>query len=166
MKSLKHYLAENEKTYQFRMRTVHEITDDQLDRLEKFLIKYNVKSVSAPKKTILQTNPRGFGDHGPAEVRIIDIELALPVTTNVLHEEISEALNLPKGIFLIHNRSDNEEFWEENNTAKSEKSSSVLADGEYKDSPKVDHSEYFGNDFVSKFIKELPKSDHNKEYKV
>ena len=48
MKSLKQYLAESEKTYNFRLRTVAEMSDDQLDKLEKHLARYNVESVSAP----------------------------------------------------------------------------------------------------------------------
>jgi hypothetical protein len=73
MKSLKHYLAENEKSYEFRIRTVVEMSSEQLDKLEQHLLKYNVESVGAPKKTIMQKAPYGFAEWGPAEVYIFDI---------------------------------------------------------------------------------------------
>ena len=60
MKSLKQYLAESEKTYNFRLRTVAEMSDDQLDKLEKHLARYNVESVSAPKTSIIQRSPAGL----------------------------------------------------------------------------------------------------------
>lgn len=164
MKSLKHYLAENEKSYEFRIRTVVEMSSEQLDKLEQHLMKYNVESVSAPKKTIMQKSPYGFAEWGPAEVYIFDITAKLPVTSNVLHEEISKATGLPMQAILVRNKLE-----DENISAVQEEpadSKSVLADADYSDSAKVKHDEYYGNGFVEKFVKNLPKTELSKEYKV
>ena len=37
MKSLTQYLAESERTYNFRLRTVAAMSDEQLDKLETYL---------------------------------------------------------------------------------------------------------------------------------
>ena len=43
---------------------------------------------------------------------------------------------------------------------------SRLADADYSEAEKVDHKQHYGNEFVSNFVKNLPKSDLHKEYKV
>ena len=162
MKTLKHYLAESEKTYEFRVRSVTELSDEQFDRLETHLLKYNVESVSSPKKTIMQKSPYGFAEFGPAEVYIIDITTKLHITANIMHEEVSKATGISMQSFVVHSKQESEEFWNEK-PGKETEPTSVLADAEYKDSPKVKHEDNFGNDFVAKFVKNLPKSEHYTE---
>ena len=45
MKSLKHYLAENERTYEFRLRSVVDMSNEQIDKLEMHMKKYNVEVI-------------------------------------------------------------------------------------------------------------------------
>ena len=92
MKSLKQYLAESEKSYKFRLRSINEISDEHMDRIESHMKKYNMESMSAFKKTIMQSKPRGFGDVGPNEVYISDMELKLPATPIALQEEICKII--------------------------------------------------------------------------
>jgi hypothetical protein len=165
MKTLKHYLAESDKTYEFRVRCVTEMSDDQFNRLKTHLLKYNVENVSAPKKTIMQKSPYGFAEFGPAEVYIIDITTKLPITANIMHEEVAKATGIPMQSIVVHSKLESEEFWNEKPEKETEPTS-VLADADYKDSPKVKHEDNFGNDFVAKFIKNLPKSEQYTEYKV
>ena len=55
---------------------------------------------------------------------------------------------------------------EEIEEEKTEERESVLADADYSEAEKVKHDENYGNEFVSKFVKNLPKSELHKEYKV
>jgi len=77
MKSLKQYLAESEKTYEFRLRSLNEISDEHMDRIENHMKKYNMESMGAPKKTIMH-KPRGFADVGAQEVYVYDFATKLP----------------------------------------------------------------------------------------
>lgn len=165
MKSLKQYLMESERTYEFKMRTVADLSDEQLSKLEKYLSRYDVKRVGAPSKSILQKSPVGFGSHGPAEVKTVEIVTGLAVTTSVLHEEISRATCIPMSEIIVLTASESA-FVDDQESVETEKPTSVLADPDYMDAEKVNHEDYFGNDFVSKFVKELPKSNITKEYKV
>lgn len=167
MKSLKQYLAESEKTYNFRLRTVANMSDEQLKKLETHLARYNVESVSSPKTSIIQRSPAGFGDIGPSAVSTMEIVTHLPCTPNVMQEEVAAATGVHIGAIRVYNEGEyveEEENLEEETT--DEEGKSVLADAEYSDSEKVDHSENFGNEFVSNFVKNLPKSELHKEYKV
>ena len=63
MKTFKDYLTESSKSWKFKIKTVHELTDEQADRIEKHLTKYDSKGLGAVKKTILQSSPRDFPSH-------------------------------------------------------------------------------------------------------
>lgn len=165
MKTLKHYLTESDKTYEFRLRSVVELSDEQFDKLETHLLKFNVETISAPKKTIMQKTPYGFAEFGPAEVYIIDIVTKLPVTANMLHEEVAKCTGIPMQSLVVYSKLESEEFWGEPAKEESE-STSVLADAEYKDAEKVKHEDHYGDKFVAKFVKNLPKADLQQEYKV
>jgi hypothetical protein len=39
MKTLKQYLAESEKSYKFRLRSINEISDEHMDRIESHMKK-------------------------------------------------------------------------------------------------------------------------------
>ena len=167
MKSLAQYLAESEKTYNFRLRTVAEMSDEQLDKLEKYLARYNVESVSAPKTSIIQKSPAGFGDIGPSAVTTIEIATKLPSTPNVMQEEIAAATGVHIGAIRVYNEGEFVEGIDDlEESDDSEEGRSVLADADYSDAEKVDHSDNYGNDFVEKFVKNLPKSELATEYKV
>ena len=168
MKSLKHYLAENERTYEFRLRSVVDMSNEQIDKLEMHMKKYNVESVSSPKKTIMQQTPRGFNaDLGPREIFVTDIATKLPVTTAQLKDEIRVCCGLAEGELIVNSKHEAQELWETDEEAVDEDVTSVLADAEYKDSEKVDHSEHYGDAYNEKMIKDaVGSSELNKEYKV
>ncbi len=111
MKSLKQYLAESEKTYKFRLRSINEISDEHMDKIESHMKKYNMESMSAFKKTIMQSKPRGFGDVGPNEVYISDMELKLPATPNI-HLGIVDVRDVAKAHVdaILNQGSNNERF--------------------------------------------------------
>lgn len=167
MKSLQQYLTESEKTYNFRLRTVAAMSDEQLEKLETHLARYNVESVSAPKTSIIQRSPAGFGDIGPSAVSTMEIVTHLPCTPNVMQEEVAAATGIHIGAIRVYNEGEfveEEEIIEEETT--DEESKSVLADADYSDADKVEHKDNFGNEFVANFVKNLPKSELHKEYKV
>jgi|13_taG_2_1085334.scaffolds.fasta_scaffold00415_12 hypothetical protein len=167
MKSLQQYLTESEKTYNFRLRTVSSLSEEQLEKLEIHLARYNVESVSTPKTSIIQRSPAGFGDIGPSAVSTMEIVTHLPCTPNVMQEEVAAATGIHLGAIRVYNEGEfveEEEIIEEETT--DEESKSVLADADYSDADKVEHKDNFGNEFVANFVKNLPKSELHKEYKV
>ena len=51
MKSLKSYLTESEQKYKFRIKMAEKFDDEIMNKLETVLEKYEVASISKPKKT-------------------------------------------------------------------------------------------------------------------
>ena len=163
MKSLKQYLAESEKTYEFRLRSLHEISDDHMDRIEAHMKKYNMESMGAPKKTIMH-KPRGFGDIGAREIYTYDFATKLPATPNSLQEEIAGICGCI-GEMIVNNMNEAQELWEVAEDSD-EEPTSVLADADYSDAEKIKTEDQYGDAYNEKMGKDAAGSELYKEYKV
>ena len=164
MKSLKQYLAESEKTYEFRLRSLNEISDEHMDRIENHMKKYNMESMGAPKKTVMH-KPRGFADVGAQEVYIYDFATKLPATPHALHEEIASICGCSMGSMIVHNMKEAEELWEVEEESD-EEAKSVLADADYSEAEKINPEDHYGDKYNEKMVKDNLGADLYKEYKV
>jgi hypothetical protein len=166
MKSLKQYLAESEKTYAFRLRSLNEISDEHMDRIETHMKKYAMESMGAPKKTVMH-KPRGFADVGAQEVYIYDFTTKLPATPNSLHEEIASICGCNLGSMIVNNMNEAKELWDiEESEDDDSEPTSVLADADYSEAEKIKVEDHFGDAYNEKMLKNAPKSELQKEYKV
>ena len=164
MKSLKQYLAESEKTYEFRLRSLNEISDEHMDRIENHMKKYNMESMGAPKKTVMH-KPRGFADVGAQEVYIYDFATKLPATPHALHEEIASICGCSMGSMIVHNMKEAQELWEVEEESD-EEAKSVLADADYSEAEKINPEDHYGDKYNEKMVKDSLGADLYKEYKV
>ena len=164
MKSLKQYLAESEKTYEFRLRSLHEISDDHMDRIENHMKKYNMESMGSPKKTIMH-KPRGFADVGAQEVYIYDFATKLPATPSSLHEEIASICGCSLGSMIVNNMNEAEELWEVEEESD-EEATSVLADADYSEAEKINAEDHYGDAYNEKMLKDAKGVELTTEYKV
>ena len=98
MKSYTQYLTENKKSWKFKVKTIHELTDEQCDRIEKHLGKYDSKGLGAARKTILQSAPRDFPQHRGYEVFTYDFETNLIASGWELANGIRNMLGLADGV--------------------------------------------------------------------
>mgnify|MGYP000998059799 CR=1 FL=1 len=158
MKSFKSYLVENEQTYKFRIKMAENLSDETMDALESALQKYEMKSISKPKKTPIQEHPMDFQTLQNAEVFIMDAELTYPVTAHQLFEYISQTVGVPASHLVVINQDHPEEMAREE-ALKEEEYESVL-ETDYaetdnaKDSFADIYQDKFGDDVYSK-IKDM-----------
>ena len=80
MKSLKNYLTEASQEFNFKIKLAKEISEEDLARIERHLVKYDITSMSAPKKLMLQSTPYDFPQLRGYEI----IDNADAETTSVL----------------------------------------------------------------------------------
>ena len=156
MKSLTHYLTESERTYNFRIKIANMIEDEVMDRLETCLEKYDMKSLTKPKKTPIQEHPMDFQTLSNAEVYIMDAELQYPVSANQLYEYISQSVGVPANQLVVINKDHPEEIARE---AAIQEEGDVyvtkLDDADYTDAKKHDVAEVFGDEYNANMLKEL-----------
>jgi hypothetical protein len=156
MKSLKTYLMEAETTYQFRLKVACECNEETLDKLETALEKYELKSLSKPKRTPIQEHPTDFQTLNNAEVHIMDAEVQYPVTAYQLYEYISQVVGIPASHLVVINKDHPEEIAREE-ALKEEGDEYVtkLEDADYKDADKVKVEDHFGDKYNENMLKDL-----------
>ena len=150
MKSLKSYLVESEQTYKFRIKMAKKCDDETMDALETALEKYEVASMSKPKRTPIQEHPMDFQTLQNAEVFIMDTELKYPVTAHQLYTYISEVVGVPASHLVVINSDHPEEIAREE-AIKEEEYESLL-DSDYKEEKR---DATYGDEYNENMLKQL-----------
>lgn len=169
MKTLNDYLMESAKTHEFRLKTAVELSDDQLDSLEKHLRKYEAFDIESPKRTILQSAPLDFHNLGATEVYIMDFKTKLPMSPAMLVNELVQKLGVGEGHIRVRNKlepAEQEDAASMEDPADGE-ADALLLDSEYSEAEDHKAEDYYGDKYNTKFMDELSKArkEHNKEYK-
>lgn len=169
-KSFRDYIQENEREYHMRIKSVAPLDENEMPYIERVLDKYVVKDMTQPKKTILQKHPLDFPDIQNAEVWIIDVTTALPVSSYVLQQELKLALNLPEKYLVV--RGDNEplEVYTQQMNANDEIDLKAMEDelspasrlstkSHYDEDEQInlEDDSLYGNEYNSRFLETLAK---------
>ena len=156
MKSLKAYLVESEQSYKFRIKMAEKLDDEIMNQLETILEKYEVASISKPKKTPIQEHPMDFQTLNNAEVFIMDAELKYPVTAYSLYTYITDSLSIPKSHLVVINSDHPEEIArEEAIKEEGAEYTAKLDDAEYKDAKATKPEDSFGDKYNENMLKDL-----------
>jgi len=78
MKNFQQYLAESERTYNYRIKIVGEVAPDFVKQLEEKLAQFDPVKFSKPKTTPVQLQPADFPKHSNDSVTSIDVEFRYP----------------------------------------------------------------------------------------
>jgi hypothetical protein len=162
MKSFYHYLAESTKSYGYRVKSVAPMDDHFVDTLKKSLFKYDVQSVSTPKKLMAQKSPLDFRNFPMAEIWVLDIKTGVPASSYVLASELRGALQVADGMLIV--RGENEPLAIEAEAIeeihKDDQTRAIL------DDPNYDHEDQprevaFGDAYNKKFLSYLAQKRAN-----
>jgi hypothetical protein len=169
MRNLQEYLTESEKTHEFRLKTIVELSEQQLDKLEKHLRKYDAFDISAPKRTILQSAPLDFANTDASEVFIIDFKTRLPLSPHMVMAELCHKLGINERNIRVRNilepaeTEDQKSMEDEDDKPKG----ALLHDDKYSEAESVNQADYHGELHKTKFLDDLEKNrkQHTTEYK-
>ena len=165
MKTFKQYLTESKRDYTFRIKLINEIDNESVDRIEKHLGKYEVKSVQAPKRLMLQSAPYDFPQARGHEVHVIEFVTERPASAYQIQEELKALLGLRDNVLKVRSDMEPLEQQEQAMTKEPGEATSVLEDGDYSEAEKVNAEDYYGDKYNSKFVQELLSLRKDKEEK-
>jgi len=97
MKNFQQYLAESERTYNYRIKIVGDVAPDFIKQLEERLKQFDVVTITKPKTTPVQLKPADFPKHSNDSVTSMDVEFRYPA----IEPQIKEIAQL---LFLDPNR--------------------------------------------------------------
>ena len=78
MKNFQQYLAESERTYNYRIKIVGDVAPDFVKALEDKLAQFDIVKISRPKSTPVQLKPADFPKHSNDSVTSMDVEFRYP----------------------------------------------------------------------------------------
>jgi len=78
MKKFQQYLAESERTYQYRIKIVGEVEPDFIKKLGEKLDQFDPVKIGSPKSTPVQLKPADFPKHSNDSVTSMDVEFRYP----------------------------------------------------------------------------------------
>lgn len=162
MKTFKQYLAESKQTYTYRIKLAKELTSEQIDKIERHLIKYDVQSFSAPKKLMLQSTPYDFPQLRGYEIHVVEFTTALPSSAYQIQTEICNLTGITDGYLKV--RSDMEPLEKQEQAQEAEEAvKSLLEDPEYGEAEGINPEDYYGDKYNESFVQELLKLRKEKE---
>lgn len=141
------YLNESNKSWKFSIKTIHDLSNEQCDRIEKHLGKYDSKGLGAAKKTILQSAPRDFPNHKGYEVYTHEFETDRIASGWQIQNDIRNMLGLTDGVLKVY--------------GAHEPIESIPPQSE--DAEKVKAEDHYGDEYNNSFIKELMKIKKEKD---
>ena len=97
MKNFQQYLAESERTYNYRIKIVGDVAPDFVKQLEEKLAQFDVVKITKPKSTPVQLKPADFPKHSNDSVTSMDVEFRYPA----IEPQIKQIAQL---LFLDPNR--------------------------------------------------------------
>ena len=161
MKSFLQYLVESKKRYQYRIRTIVPVTSDDILKIKSVLEKYGILDITKPKQTILQDSPLDFPEIKMGEVYIMDITTEVPLSPEILLQELRGALNIVWGQIVVRGLNDPMELETEiqNDNSGLIPGAPLLSNNpEYKEYDiSVDEPQSFGDDYNKRFLAYLAK---------
>jgi hypothetical protein len=168
IKSFKHYVSNADREYHYRIKTVVELNDERLDRIERLLMKHDLREIGRPKKTMMQRHPLDFQKLDAAEVWILDVITGLPVSAYILQQEIRTVLELPEDQIVVRTDNDPMEVEAERQNALHDidaeakkaglsRSSLLNTSGYYKSENNDDAASFVGNEHNSQLLDYLAR---------
>lgn len=178
MSSFKKLLQENKKIFTYRLKTVVPLDDARMDILERFLHRYELLNMGAPRAMDPIQDSLEFRDLDNAEVNSVDFTIAVPMSAYILQQELRAALSLPEKFLVV--RADNEPVEVEGSRnqmlrdldqiAKEKglghRNSLLSTDREYLSAEQPDVQGVYGDEYNRKFLNMLAKVAQTRKSQV
>jgi len=122
MSTFTKYLTEATKTYEYKVKIAGDIDKDFSSRMETACQKFELKKLTAGKKTPIQSLPLDFPQLKNESVTIYDLTTSYPVAVNELKEYIADYMRISPACVVVRKPGEPSEEYQETiaNAGKSE----------------------------------------------
>jgi len=166
MSTLLEYIETLKKPQKVRIKLACQCPDEAVDKLEKYLERYDAVEITAPQKLILQKQPLDFPHLDKAEIHIIDFTANLPVSLQLLHSDVARIMRTSEGNVVVRRPDDQRE--QENQDKKEEYKPRLSTTGEFhkEELPEQSADELYGDKYNTNLLKELKKLADERKQKL
>ena len=114
MKTFLDHLAENQKTYEFKIKIANIDPNENMDRLESVLGAYGLESISKPKRLPITASNIDFPGVINCQVYLMEAVFKYPCNDVQLRAMISERAGIPQANIVVVPKNHPEELWRDN----------------------------------------------------
>jgi len=158
MKSLRHYLTESVRTYNYTIKIAGDCDEKFMDMFKYNLEKFDPVKIEEPKTTPIQKNPYGFPDLENEPVTIIKVEFKYPATEPMI-QQCAQACGCNVSRVRMVTTEFNDSINAENDKYANEGSKEpVLLQTELEDNGKEASKEY-ANQYLDRVMPKKPSID-------
>ncbi len=156
MKTFKEYLAESKKAYSFKVKVAGELPENFQEDLKARLDRCGVVKFDKINSTPIQAVPMDFPTKKNMEIHVFEVICEYPITAPEIALDVKE-IGIDEDCFRVRGSSEPSEV-EQVLATQEPSGKALLDDAQYKESGKVDHTDYFGDEFNKSFLKDLSKT--------
>jgi len=171
------YVAETKKDYKYTIKlAIPEVTDQMIDCLEMCLLKYELKSASPFKTTLIQESPLDFPNVQYMPVHMSDIVLGYPASHDFLRTYLGNSLGISPQQIAIYMEYDPRQvetdlFLDRTSPEYKEKYIPVLDYEEHVDKIDMKFTEaaediHYGDKYNTKFLQALEQCRKEREMHI
>jgi hypothetical protein len=126
MRTLRDYLIESSRQYEYRIKIAGELTQEQIEKMEQGFAAFDMVSLSEPKRTPIEQNPLGFEGIKNKEVNILDAKFNYPASTEQFVQICKDAGIAGNSIIVVNKAFDDSMADEEANKDRTPEDGSLL----------------------------------------
>jgi len=126
MRSLQEYLIESTQQYEYRIKIAGELSKEQVESMEQGFAKFDMVSLSEPKRLPISENPLGFEGVKNEEINILDAKFNYPASTEQFTEICKQAGIAGNKIIVVNKAFDDSMNTEENSKEKTPEEGALL----------------------------------------
>lgn len=156
MKGMRDYLKESERVHEYRLKVSRKPTDDEMDRIERYLsLRHEVIDVGTPKRMELGKNRRDFRSLGEGiDPHFVDFKTKYPLSPTFALGQLSQQSGIGERHLHLLSKDDPLFAADEDGGGpdRADKPKSLLADPGYSEAGKVRADALMGEKFKKKFI--------------
>ena len=155
------YVAETKTEYKYVLKfATFDMTDDMITCLENCLVKYDIKSASAFRKTPIQESPLDFPNVKNTPVYICDLVIGYPGSLDFLRTYICNSMGISPSQLVVYSEHDPRQietdlYVERNSEEYKSKYKARLGNDTYENVNGAEDGQLFGDKYNMDFLKEL-----------
>jgi hypothetical protein len=148
MKSLKQFIVESQKTYEFKVKMACDSDDLDMDRFEKAVASFEPLEISKPKSLPYQKSA-DFANLAATQIQLITVVTKYPTTPDQLRSMISNQCGLSTSNIIVRTPMQETDF---ENQQKVEPSKDPVLTSEY---PASDNQDLVGQKSIERLMKDI-----------
>jgi hypothetical protein len=156
MKSLKQFIVESQKTYEFKVKLACDSDDLDMDRVEQAVASFEPVEITKPKSLPYQTSAE-FPNAPATQIQLITVVTKYPSTPEQIRALIANRCNFHESNIIVRTAAQELEFENQQTVDPGESAKEALLTQDYEDS---DHQDLVGQ----KAIDNVMRDHKSREY--